>query len=166
MESFCVSVCISRELPAVRHALWHLEDWPAIAPHVLAVEVEFACDDVQVVWMTVLSRGNTDRFRSVRIRQDDAIFYFQPRPPAFLRRHYGWWILRTEGGQTIVDSRHELELNPEEAGQYLAATGSPPASCDDAQKRIVDLIRHNSTQTMLGLKRKLEPVREAAHVAH
>lgn len=164
METFEIEVHISRDVSTVLAAFWHLEEWPAVAPHVRKIDIIYSDPQVQVLLMTVHSRGRADTFKTVRILQGNSIFYYQPEPPSFLLRHYGFWELASDGDGTVITSRHMTEFDVEAAHRYLAATGAPSSSDDDAKRLLIDLIRNNSLQTMRGLKRRME--QQSSEVAH
>jgi hypothetical protein len=156
MRSFRFEVRFDRPVEEVVEAFWKLEDWPQVAPHVRGIDLHWQDETVQVLTMQVETRGRLDGFRSVRIRQDDSIFFFQPRPPALLRRHWGWWHVAAEGGGARVVSEHWIEPMPAEAERFLRSTGAEPAGDAEVERQLVGLIHHNSRQTMLALKHRLE----------
>ncbi|WP_223642373.1 hypothetical protein [Corallococcus sp. EGB] len=146
-------------------AFWRLESWPTVAPHVLKIDMLYEDAQVQVLRMTVQSRGRTDVFKTVRILQGNAIFYYQPEPPPFLRRHYGWWEVASEADATIITSRHEVDFHLDVAQRYLAETGATDLGSGAVVPQMLELIRNNSLQTMLGLKRRMEGSQEVTHAA-
>lgn len=165
METFSVGIRIARDARTVLDAFWRLESWPEVAPHVLKIDMLYADAQAQVLKMTVQSRGRTDVFKTVRILQGDCIFYYQPEPPPFLRRHYGWWEVASEQGATIITSRHEVDLHLDVATRYLTETGAALTGPEDVRAQMLELIRNNSLQTMLGLKRRMENLEEVSHAS-
>ncbi len=138
-------------------ALWRIERWPDIAPHVLGIDLAYEDANVQVLFMTVRSRGEAERFKSVRIRQSGTLLFWQPDPPPFLRRHSGSWQVRPgQQGGAVVVSRHEIEIDPPRAAAFLSRTHAGLADAAAVTSALADLIGHNSRQTLLGLKRQLE----------
>ena len=155
-ERFRFTVAVDAPVGKVLDAFWRLEDWPAVAPHVRSIEMHFDDDEIQILTMHVETRGHRDAFRTVRVRQGSSIFFFQPRPPALLRRHWGWWhVVGVEMGAN-VESEHTVEVDPPEAMRFLRSIGIEPASDADVVPRVVEVIRANSRQTMLALKQRLE----------
>lgn len=158
MKSFAFEVRFETTPEEVVEAFWGLEDWPQIAPHVRGIDMHWEDETVQVLTMRVETRGRLDSFRSVRIRQGDSIFFFQPRPPALLRRHWGWWHVEADGSGTKVISEHWIEPVIGEAERFLGSIGEKPASSQEVEQMLAELIQRNSRQTMLALKRRLEAV--------
>ncbi len=156
MEPFEFDVEIVAEPQRVSSAFWNLEDWPAIAPHVRAIEMLYCDDNVQVLTMQVATKGRLDRFKSVRIRQGDTIFYFQPDPPPILRRHHGSWRMAAAPSGTIVTSRHFVDIDTDAAALFLHEIGVEAPDADSRRQQILELIRNNSLQTMLAVKKRLE----------
>lgn len=156
METISFELDIGRTVPVVMDKFWAAERWPEVAPHVKNVEIHFSDDNVQVLSMTVQTGDRQDVFKTVRIRQPDGIFYFQPRPPALLRRHCGWWEMRPNGSRTVLVSRHELEIDLPAAERFLAQARVPVEGDEAVKAAVRELIRRNSYQTVLGVKRRLE----------
>lgn len=163
MEAFEFNVEIDADINRVRAAFWDLDDWPAIAPHVRAIEMLYSDDNVQVLMMHVATKKRLDKFKSVRVKQKDTIFYFQPTPPPILNRHEGSWRLAAHPSGTTVTSQHSIDVNVEAADAFLGETGDAPEDADETRRRIQDLIRNNSLQTMLALKRRLEQTNGGTH---
>jgi hypothetical protein len=157
MDNFSVEVEIAQAPEVVMAALWRLDHWPEIAPHVVGIEIVFEDENVQVLFMTVRSRGESERFKSVRIRQPGSLLFQQPSPPPFLRRHSGSWEVRDNGkGGAVVVSRHEVEIDIDRAAAYLSRTQAGVSGKAEVRTALIGLITHNSKQTLLGLKRRLE----------
>jgi aromatase len=93
---------------------------------------------------------------SVRIRQGNDIFYFQPTPPPAMHQHFGWWRLSQHNGTTSVASDHSLEINLERAAEFLRTAGIEAEGDDQVRQRFCEVIHHNSKQTMMALKARLE----------
>lgn len=161
VKSFQFDVAFDSSPEEVMDAFWDLERWPQVAPHVQAIDIHYEDDSVQVLTMTVETRGRVHAFRSVRIRQESSIFFFQPRPPALLRSHWGWWHVSpsSDGGAT-VRSEHCLDPVVDEGERFLSSTGIATSSAEEVEERLVDLVRNNSRQTMLALKGRLERVND------
>lgn len=148
MERFEFPVDFEVPLEHVLAAFWDPTTWPEIAPHVRGIEMHHADADVQVLTMTVETRGCIDRFKTVRIRLEHAIFYFQPVPPPILRAHHGWWRFAATPRGTTVTSEHVVEVDPARVAERLG----PAVTVAE----VVSLIRNNSLQTMRALQRRLE----------
>ncbi len=156
MENFEFDVSFAADLRRVLKAFWELEDWPSMAAHVREIEMHYADDNVQVLTMHVVTKGRHDRFKSVRMKQANTIYYLQPSPPPILRRHNGSWQFNEGVGGTVVTSRHFVEIETEAAATFLRQAGIPADDDDDTHQQIKTLIRNNSLQTMLALKKRLE----------
>lgn len=184
MESLEFAVEIAAPAARVMREFWELDDWPAVATHVQAIDMHYRDDEVQILTMQVASNGHAERFRSVRIRQPGAIFFFQPQPPPALTSHYGWWRISEGAAGTAVASQHCFEVEPVAAARLLAAAGRngghatadagapaaaadpasagaaapgrPAASISELRDGLRRILHHNSLQTMLALKRRLE----------
>jgi hypothetical protein len=164
MESIEFSVEIEAAPERVLREFWELADWPSVAPHVEAIEMHYEDGSVQVLTMRVATGQRRDSFKSVRIRQAEAIFFFQPHPPPALRRHYGWWRLSAVGGAaTRVTSEHWIEIDPEPAARFLEGVGKPAAELESVETALRGILHHNSLQTMLALKARLEADNGGSH---
>lgn len=156
METFEFSVSIETEGERVLRAFWNLEDWPSVAPHVRNIDMHYCDNNVQVLTMHVSTRGRLDSFKSVRFKQGNSIFYFQPTPPPILRSHNGAWHFTPGLGNTVVTSRHFIEVDVEAAALFLAGVDAAPPTTEAARRQVQALIHNNSLQTMLALKERLE----------
>lgn len=162
LRTFDFTVHFDAESDRVFEAFWGLADWPSVAPHVRQIEMHFEDESTQILTMHVETRGRHDAFRSVRVRQDDSIFFIQPRPPALLRRHWGWWHVQGTDAGTAVRSEHTIEVEPIRAEQFLRSIGVEPSSTDEVTAKLIEIIRANSRQTMVALKERLEQQDERA----
>ena len=166
MESFSFEVPFDVPTEAVFSAFWNLADWPSVARHVTGIDIHHDRDGVQVLTMQVQTGSRSDSFRSVRVRQESAIFFFQPAPPPALRRHYGWWHVAPDGnGGSVVTSEHWIDVDPEQTRRFLAQIGTAVDSDEEARKELAAVIRNNSRQTMEALRRRLENGRVGAQEA-
>lgn len=156
MEPFEFDVSFAVDLQRVLDAFWELEDWPSVASHVREIEMHYCDENVQVLTMHVVTRGRHDRFKSLRMRQGTAIYYLQPNPPPILLRHNGSWQFSVEPSGTVVTSRHFIEVNVEAANVFLREIGAEVTDDLSTLQQIKALIRNNSLQTMLALKKRLE----------
>ncbi|MFY9823805.1 MAG: hypothetical protein WAM82_20665 [Thermoanaerobaculia bacterium] len=164
MESIEFSIEIAAPLERVRREFWELADWPSVAPHVQAIDMHYEDGAVQVLTMRVATGQRQDSFKSVRILQAEAIFFFQPQPPPALRRHYGWWRLSAAGGAaTRVTSEHWIDVDPEPAARFLEAVGARMAGDEPVSAALRGILHHNSLQTMLALKTRLEADNGGSH---
>ena len=157
MNSFHSSVTISRSIAEVMQAFWRLEDWPKITAHVRAIDLLFDDENVQVLLMHVDSRGKRDVFKSVRVRQANVIFYFQPVPPPAVKFHRGAWEFDAVPTGTRVTCRHEIIADPIGCHQFFLNTGLE-LEANAVVSKLEELIKNNSNQTMEALKRSLELV--------
>jgi hypothetical protein len=158
MEVFEFAIQIKTDLAAVNKAFWDLEDWTKIAPHVREIEMLYEDENVQVLIMHVVTKNHHDKFKSVRYRRGNTIYYFQPMPPPTLNVHRGFWRFakEAEGEGVSVISCHEIDVNIEGANAFLRKTGAEPQDAADTRQKLQDLIRNNSLQTMNALKERLE----------
>lgn len=163
MESVEFSIEIGAPLERVLRDFWELADWPSIAPHVQAIDMHYEDGSVQVLTMHVATGQRQDSFQSVRIRQPEAIFFFQPHPPPALRLHYGWWRLSAAGEATRVTSEHWVEIDPEPAARFLEAVGTWREGGEPVATALCGILHHNSLQTMLALKARLEAGNGGSH---
>ena len=136
-------------------AFWSLEDWPKVARHVTGIEMCYADEQVQVLIMHVQTGDRRDAFKTVRIRQGQSIFYFQPSPPPALRLHSGWWHV-TEGPEGAkVQSEHNFEVRLEGARRFLDSVGRSADSDQAVIREVQEVLHHNSRQTMVALRDRL-----------
>lgn len=156
MRSFEFTVPVLAPAERVLEEYWDLESWPSIAPHVRAIELLYSDANVQVLLMTVATRGRIDRFQSVRIRDRNAIHYFQPVPPPILRHHHGSWTFAPANDGCEVTSRHTIDVDVDVSRQVLRELGNEPQADDDVAAAIQQLIHQNSLQTMTALRRRIE----------
>jgi aromatase len=161
METFTATLQIAASPERVLDAVWNLERWPLVAPHVQRIDMLYGDDAAQVLIMTVSTRGRIDRFKTVRVRQGNHIFYYQPAPPPMLRVHCGWWICTHSEMGTELVSKHELEIDLERAAATLRTLGWSAEDAATTRAQVIELLRGNSLQTMNALKRQLEE-REAS----
>jgi hypothetical protein len=167
MGVFEFAVHIKTDLAAVYRAFWELEDWTKVAAHVREIEMLYEDENVQVLLMHVVTRNHHDKFKSVRYRQGDTIYYFQPTPPPILNAHRGFWrFVEDEEGVTVI-SCHEIDVNIEGANAFLRRTGvEPPENAGETIQKIRSLITNNSLQTMNALKKRLENETGENYEAH
>lgn len=156
MIDFEIEVGIEVPLERVFEGFWDPKRWPEVADHVKKIDTHFEDDLTQVLTMRVETRGRMDSFRTVRIRHDDSIFYYQPQPPVMLREHYGWWQFTRTSEGTIVTSRHVVSVNHETAGDVLKSMGITANGPSEAEDAIRDIIEGNSATTMQAVKNALE----------
>lgn len=116
---------ISRDVPTVYEALFRMERWDKLLPHVKAIEVLYDDGTYQEFRMTVASPSGTLAVRSVRrCEADKAIDFFQPEPPAYLKHHAGGWRLTpVEGGGCEVRAFHYWNLHEEVAARTFQQAG-------------------------------------------
>ena len=156
METFEFNVEISAEPQRVSAAFWDMEAWPAMAPHVHAIDMHYCDDNVQVLTMQIATNGRINSFKSVRVRQRDTIFYFQPEPPPILREHQGAWRIASHPTGTVVTCYHSIEIDEDAAALFLREIGTKTPDADTRRQKVLELIHKNSLQMMLALKKRLE----------
>jgi aromatase len=162
MQSFEFTVPIAAPPQRVADEFWNLESWPAVAPHVRAIDLIYADDNVQLLLMTVATRDRIDRFKSVRMREAGAIHYMQPEPPRILRHHHGSWTFAESAAGTVVTSLHTIDVDVNAAREVLREMGRDPEGDAAVAAAIQGLIHNNSLQTMTALKARIEA--EESHV--
>jgi len=160
MEIFNVKLAVAATTPAVISAYWSLQNWPEIAPHVCEITMHYADEAIQVLTMTVKTKGKTDAFKSVRIRQANAIHFFQPCPPLFLSHHTGCWQFNSQGNATVVTVEHAIEVNIPAARAFLGMNTSAINDSNTVCNSIREIISNNSLQTMTAIKVRLEKAEE------
>jgi hypothetical protein len=165
MEHFEFDVSFAADLKCVLDAFWDLEDWPSVAPHVRGIEMHYCDENVQVLTMHVVTKGRHDKFKSLRMRQGNAIYYLQPHPPAILLRHNGSWQFNAGSHETVVTSRHYVEINTVAAEIFLREIGLEPLDQVSTHQQIKTLIHNNSLQTMMALKKRLEQTNGEIYVS-
>jgi aromatase len=156
MEVFEFAIRIKTDLAAVSKAFWDLDEWTKVAPHVREIEMLYADENVQVLLMHVVTKNHHDKFKSVRYKQGNTIYYFQPTPPPILNAHRGFWRFAEDEEGVSVISCHEIDVNVEGADAFLRNTGAEPQNAEDTKQKIQNLIRNNSLQTMNALRERLE----------
>lgn len=160
MRCFEFTLPILARPERVLEEFWNLESWPAVAPHVRAIDLVYSDANVQVLLMTVATRGRIDRFKSVRLRERDAIHYVQPEPPRILLHHHGSWTFRATEIGTAVTSSHTIDVDLDVSRAVLRELGSEPDSDERVAAAIEQLIHNNSLQTMTALKQRIEGIAE------
>ena|SRR5829696_272808 len=165
METFELDVSFAVDLQRVLRAFWDLEDWPSLTTHVRKIEMHYCDENVQVLTMHVVTNGHHDRFKSVRMKQGNGIYYLQPDPPPILRRHNGSWQFNAGPGSTIVTSRHFVDINTDVAAAFVRKAGLPVGDRTTTHQQIKNIICNNSLQTMLALKKRFEGEIGGLHVS-
>src|ERR1044072_1264444 len=165
MSKFEVKVEIASDIETVMKAFWELEDWPSVAKHVRAINMIYADENVQVLNMHVETRNHHDIFKSVRYRDDNNIYFFQPAPPPILNRHWGSWKFTAAGAWVTVTSFHDMDVDLTGSAAFLSQTGIDAVDSDEVLKKITELIENNSLQTMNALKNRLERENAKSHAA-
>jgi hypothetical protein len=138
----------------VENAFWRAETWPALTEHVTGLQIHYEDGSTQVLTMEVVSKGKHAAFRSIRCKQGQRIYYFQPEPPAFLQQHYGYWEIVPAAGGTLVHSRHYFSVNDPKAVEFATDVLGW-----DGKGRVAEcigaLLQSNSRQTMEALRNSL-----------
>lgn len=109
-------------------ALFDLTQWQRLLPHILKLDVVYDDGRYQEFYMTVASEAEGQpplRVRSVRNCFDNAIEFFQPTPPKFLRHHGGIWRFTSLGeNATHVEITHVWNLDDERAQELFPPDGT------------------------------------------
>lgn len=118
------STIIERDPKTVYQALFELENWPKLLPHVQTLNVLYDDGRYQEFTMTVTSETDTGtlKVRSVRLcdRINLQIKFFQPEPPAFLQHHAGGWkFIQLGENRCEVLTFHSWNLNHEAAARIF-----------------------------------------------
>lgn len=158
MESVEIRLPVAAEPEAVINAFWRLEEWPSVARHVRRIEMHYGDERVQVLTFHVETRGRLDAFQSVRFRQGNTIYFFQPSPPPILNRHHGSWRIKPSENGALIISSHALDINVKAAATFLKLPRE--AGAYTIRRGIRQIIRNNSLQTMGALKARLESKEE------
>jgi hypothetical protein len=138
----------------VEHAFWRAEAWPGLTEHVVGLQIHYEDNITQVLTMEVVSKGKHAAFRSIRCKQGQRIYYFQPEPPPFLQQHAGYWEITPSAVGTLVHSRHYFLLNDPQAVAFATTVlgWDGKGSVADC---IGTLLQSNSRQTMEALRGSL-----------
>jgi acyl carrier protein len=107
------SEVFERNVDVVYNALFAMEEWDKLLPHVKAIETLYNDGKYQEFRMTVESAKGDIKVRSVRrCEASTAIDFFQPDPPAYLKHHAGGWRLTPIGDQRCnVVTFHHWNIN-------------------------------------------------------
>jgi acyl carrier protein len=101
-------------------ALWKLEHWEELLPHIKKIEVLYDDGANQEFYMTVDTDGNPVKVRSIRRLRENVIEFFQPVPPKYLKHHGGCWILKQlENGMTKGTLVHNWNISEEGAKEFF-----------------------------------------------
>ena len=149
------SIVIDREVETVYQALFHLQDWPKLLPHVKQVNVLYDDGNYQEFTMTVLSEKDAGalRVRSVRLCDADKrqIGFFQPEPPPFLKHHAGGWqFIPLTDKQCQVITFHNWNLNHEKSADIFGQDES------NYEQRVSSLLLNHANFALENWKRILE----------
>lgn len=115
-------------------ALWRLEHWEELLPHIQKIDVLYDDGVNQEFYMTVNTDGNPVKVRSIRRLRENTIEFFQPTPPKYLKHHGGCWILKQlEDGTTEGTLVHNWNISEEGAKEFF-----PDVPVDQLPKAIED----------------------------
>uniref|UniRef100_A0AAU2VC28 SRPBCC family protein n=1 Tax=Streptomyces sp. NBC_00003 TaxID=2903608 RepID=A0AAU2VC28_9ACTN len=94
-------------------ALADASAWPRMLPHCEKLDLLYDDSRHQEFVMHVRTAQGSESFRSIRQCDSNAltITYFQPEPPAMLRRHQGSWQVRGVAGGSEVIAKHTVLLD-------------------------------------------------------
>jgi hypothetical protein len=155
MDSIDFALDYDTDAHSVMQAFWRAERWPGLTGHVTGIDIHHEDEQIQVLTMRVETRGAVAAFRTMRCRQRNRIYYFQPAPPPFLLVHGGWWEINPRAHGCTVLSHHEYRVDTAQATQFASTVlgwdGQGPVAA-----RIGELLRANSRQTMEALRRALQ----------
>lgn len=132
---------------------------PDILPHCNDVKVIYEDAKYQEFVMEIIGSGGSEQFRSIRQCDSDTqtISYFQPEPPAMLKKHSGRWLVRADANGTELIAEHLVHIDPERCGVLF--------SDNDIQRnkqRIKALIMKNSQATVDAFCHSLHKQRRGA----
>ncbi len=149
------STIIERDTEAVYQALFYLEGWSKLLPHVKAVNVLYDDGRYQEFTMTVTSEtdAGTLKVRSVRLcdQVNRQIGFFQPEPPPFLKHHAGGWKFFPLGeSKCEVLTFHNWNLNHEVAACTFQNAGGK------YEERVSNLLLSHAKFALENWKRILE----------
>jgi ribosome-associated toxin RatA of RatAB toxin-antitoxin module len=120
-ESYCeADIIIDCDIDTVYQALFDLEDWSKLLPHVRAIDVLYDDGRYQEFLMTVDSNPGQIKVRSVRNcdRGKMHIDFFQPQPPKFLKHHAGGWdFIRVGENKCRVSTYHQWNIKADVAAE-------------------------------------------------
>lgn len=122
-----------------------IHKWPDILPHCTDVKVIYEDAKYQEFVMEIIGDSGNEHFRSIRQCDRDTltISYFQPEPPALLKKHSGRWVMQARGGRTEIIVEHSIHIDSERCSVLF--------SDDDIKRnkqRIKALILKNSQSTI------------------
>lgn len=162
MERFRSQVTIAADSREVIDLFWNPAQWPRVASHVQGIDCLYGDDHAQVLLFSVRTASAIDVFKSVRIRHGNRILFYQPVPPPFLPVHSGSWTFDPADAGTVVTVEHSVAVD---APLARARFSDREASDAAVIARVVEIITHNSLQTMQALKACLERAKESVHAA-
>lgn len=147
------SIIIERDAQTAYQALFNLEKWSKLLPHVQTVKILYDDGRYQEFTMTVISEkdAGTLTVRSVRLCDEEKgeIGFFQPEPPDFLTHHAGGWRFIPLGDQTCqVVTFHNWNLNEEKATKIFPG--------EDYSERVADLLLNHANFALDNWKKILE----------
>jgi hypothetical protein len=158
-----ISLEIAADLGAVAEAFWDVTRWPAVASHIVSVEILYEDATIQVLQMAVSAAHRVERFKTVRIRRRDEIIYVQPTPAPVFRSHRGSWYFAAVPTGTLVTSRHELEIDDAAAAAFLHDAGVPATEHEEMQTHLLAIVGANTLRTMEALKQAVERANEVRY---
>lgn len=137
----------------VYHILHNVWQWPSILPHCDSIQMIYDDSENQEFVMTIKTSHGVELFRSIRKcnLNNLSISYFQPSPPAILKRHSGSWTINPVSGGSEILSIHTVEIDPSCCENVF--------NNDDLlmnKRRVKELISNNSQSTIEACGRWLQ----------
>lgn len=121
-------------------ALHRVAEWPKYLAHVLSIDVLYDDGQYQEFLMSVDSRGDLIKVRSVRNCKLDLIEFFQPVPPVFLVNHGGYWQFYSTGADSCeVRVTHMWNIKTAVAEQQFPATAE-----QTTEQQVAELLAEHS----------------------
>jgi hypothetical protein len=146
------SVPIRGTPEAVYAHLWDAERWPALAPHVVGIEMLEQGPTYQHFRMKIASDGRMVVVETTRLGTPHrAIAYRQTRPPEFFREHEGIWEISDETGGVCVTLTHAVLIDDLKLRTYLKVE-----SDNEARRQIRAVLSRNGLRTIEAIKRSIE----------
>jgi hypothetical protein len=151
--SLTEEIYIRAEPKRLSQALWAVENWKDLLPHIEDIQVIYDDGTFQEFWMTV--RGvdsSVIKVRSVRKCESERIRFFQPEPPSFLKEHRGEWTWKgAKHGGTGVTTKHEWRLSRKAYAMYPSEKLTTP-------ERVETLLRGHAKFALENWKAILEKI--------
>jgi aromatase len=153
-EFYCnAETIVDCDVDTAYEALFRLEGWPKLLPHVRAVDVLYDDGRYQEFLMTVDSDPGQIEVRSVRNcdKENLHIEFFQPTPPKFLKHHAGGWnFTKVDDNTCKITTYHQWNVNAEVAAETFKDAEQ------GYQERVKALLLEHAKFALQTWKRNLE----------